>query len=57
MTLTEYIEARQEELDEQMNKLMTQEKISPVGIGVISSAQTELERIKVLIEDGKIEEI
>jgi hypothetical protein len=57
MTLTEYIESREEQLDEQMNNLMTHEKVSPVGIAVISSAGTELERIKGLIEDGKIEGI
>ena len=57
MTLIEYIKARQEQLDEEMNNLMTRENISAVGMAVISSAGTELERIKVLIEDGKIESI
>ena len=57
MTLTEYIEAREEQLDEEMNNFMTQEEVSPVGIAVISSAGTELERIKWLIENGKMEGI
>lgn len=57
MTLSEYIKIRQEELDVQMDKCMKQEEISVVGMSVISSAGAELERIKILIEDGKIEGI
>lgn len=57
MKLSEYIKVREEQLDKQMDTQMNQEKVSPVGIAVINSAQTELYRIKVLIEDGEIEGI
>ena len=57
MKLSEYIKVREEQLDKQMDTQMNQEKVSLVGIAVINSAQTELYRIKVLIEDGEIEGI
>ena len=55
MTLMEYIEKREEMLDNQMDKVMEQDSINVLSVSIINSAITELEKIKLAVEDGVIE--
>lgn len=54
MTLYEYIEKREQMLDEQMEKVMERDDINVLAVGIINSAISELERIKAAAEDGLI---
>lgn len=54
MTLSEYIEKREQVLDNQLEKVMEQDTINVLEVSVINAQITELERIKVALEDGKI---
>jgi hypothetical protein len=57
MTLSEYIEKREEVLDAQLEKVMEKDTINMLEVSVINAQITELEIIKVALEDGKIEGI
>lgn len=57
MTLYEYLEKREQVLDNQLEKVMEQDTINAVAVSVINAQITELEIIKVALEDGKIEGI
>ena len=54
MTLCEYIEKREQELDEQLEKVMERDSINIAAVGIVNSAISELERIKMAAEDGLI---
>ena len=54
MSLIEYIEKRQEELDKQLEKIYEQETVNIVAIAIVNSGLAELLRIKVAVEDGVI---
>ena len=54
MSLIEYIEKRQEELDKQLEKIYEQETVNLVAIAIVNSGLAELLRIKVAVEDGVI---
>ena len=54
MTLYEYIEKREQVLDEQMEKVMERDDINVLAVGIIQSAIGELEKIKAAAEDGLI---
>ena len=55
MTLLEYIEKREEALDKQIEAVMNKDTISGASMLALNSAVTELERIKIALEDGVIE--
>ena len=55
MTLMEYIEKREEVLENQLTKAMEQENINTINVMMINQAMSELTRLKVAIEDGVIE--
>ena len=55
MTLSEYIENREQALDNQLEKVMEQDTINAVAVAVVNAQITELELIKIALEDGKIE--
>ena len=55
MTLLEYIEKREEALDNQIDEVMSKETINTAALMVINSAIAELEKIKTVLEDGIIE--
>lgn len=57
MTLREYIENREQALDNQIEIIMEQDTINAVAVAVVNAQITELEVIKVALEDGKIEGI
>ena len=57
MTLREYIEKREQVLDNQLEKVMAQDVINSIAISVVNAQLTELEILKVAVEDGKIEGI
>lgn len=54
MSLIEYIEKRQEELDKQLEKIYEQETVNLVAIAIVNSGLAELLRIKVAVEEGVI---
>lgn len=55
MTLYEYIEKREQVLDEQMEKIVERDDINVLAASIINSAISELERIKAAAEDGLID--
>lgn len=57
MTLSEYIEKREQVLENQLEKIMEQDTINALAVSVVNSQLTELGIIKIALEDGKIEEI
>lgn len=57
MKLIDYIEKREEALDKQLEKIMGQETINVAAVAVVNSAEAELERIKMAIEDGAIDSL
>lgn len=56
MTLYEYLEKREQELDNQLEKIKEQDTINAAGIIVFNAQITELAIIKAALEDGEIQE-
>ena len=57
MTLREYIEKREQVIDNQLEKVIKQDTINTPAIVFANIQMTELELIKVALEDGEIEGI
>lgn len=57
MTLREYIEKREQVIDNQLEKVIKQDTINAPAIIFADIQMTELELIKVALEDGEIEGI
>lgn len=55
MTLYEYIEKREQVLDEQLGKIMERDDINILAVSIIHSAMEELEKLKTAAEDGLID--
>ena len=57
MTLNEYLEKREQELDNQLEKIMESDTINAAAVIVFNAQITELAIIKAALEDGEIEGI
>lgn len=57
LTLREYIAIREQALSNQLEKIMQQETINALSVSIVNAQMTELYKLKVGLEDGKIEGI